>query len=199
MRPPPIFLLAVLALSLPAWGQAYKCRQPDGSTQISSEPCAGGARTLKEVDEEIIPDDVRAKAERDAERQRRQADKLEADRRADEAEERKAREQQRRAAGGPTPEAIQYCLDTLNRMNLDKDRRGALETGCVANGRIDPVYTAPAPSYYGGTYYPAYPAYPRPPRPVPRPLPETVAPDRPSPAAKPVDLYKTPSAPRGSR
>ena len=51
MKTTPFILLTFLAIALPAHGQAYKCRQPDGRTQISSEPCAGGARTLKEVDE----------------------------------------------------------------------------------------------------------------------------------------------------
>ena len=90
----PALLLTLLAVALPAYGQAYKCRQPDGSTQISSEPCSGGARTLKEVDAAPVPEEVREQAERDVERQRRQADKLEASRKADEAQERRDAEAQ---------------------------------------------------------------------------------------------------------
>jgi hypothetical protein len=193
-------LLPLFAVALPAHGQAYKCRKPDGSTQISSEPCSGGARTIKEVDEDVVPDDVRAKAERDAEKLRNRADRMEAERKADEADERREQERQRKASGAPAPEAIQYCLNTVGRMNLDSNRRAELETGCYATGRVEPVYTTPPPVYYGNTYYPAYPGYPRPPRPIQPIAPSNPGDPRPSPAAKPVDIYKVPSAPRaGSR
>mgnify|MGYP007125369200 CR=1 FL=1 len=185
MKATPALLLILLAVALPAYGQAYKCRQPDGSTQISSEPCSGGARTLKEVDEDVIPDDVRARAERDAERQRQRADQLEASRKADEAQERRDAEAQRKAAGLPAPAAVQQCLNTVGRMNLDAARRAELESGCALTGRVEPVYneTYQAPAYYyGGGYIRPYP-----PRPLPPPPPKS---------GKPVDLYKVPSAPR---
>jgi hypothetical protein len=193
-------LLPLFAVALPAHGQAYKCLKPDGSTQISSEPCSGGARTIKEVDEDVVPDDVRAKAERDAEKLRKRADRMEAERKADEADDRREQERQRKASGAPAPEAIQYCLNTIGRMNLDSNRRAELEAGCYATGRVEPVYTTPPPAYYGNTYYPAYPGYPHPPRPIQPIAPSNPGDPRPSPAAKPVDIYKVPSAPRaGSR
>lgn len=187
MKATPALLLTLLAVALPAYGQAYKCRQPDGSTQISSEPCTGGARTLKEVDAAPIPDEVREQAARDLERQRQQADKLEASRKADEAQERHAAEEQRKAAGLPAPAAVQQCLNTVSRMNLDATRRAELESGCILTGRVQPVYneTYQAPTYYyGGGYIRPYP---------PRPLPPPPPPPK---AGKPVDLYKVPSAPR---
>ena len=191
MKTTSYLLLTFLAVALPAHGQAYKCRQPDGSTQISSEPCAGGARTLREVDEDVVSPEARARAERDAERARQRADRLEGERRADEAAERKERERQRKESGLPSEAAIQQCLNTLGRMNLDSSRRGEMENGCYATGKIEPVYTETYQQPYYGGYYPAYPYPPRPPRP-PHPPPA----DRP--AAKPVDLYKVPATPRGS-
>jgi hypothetical protein len=191
MKTAPFLLLTFLAVALPAHGQAYKCRQPDGSTQISSEPCAGGARTLKEVDEDVIPDDVRAKAQRDVDRQRQRADQLNAERKADEAQERREAEAQRKAAGLPSQGAVQQCLNTVGRMNIGSSRRAELESECAVTGQIAPVYneTYQQP-YYGGAYYPAYPYPPRPRPPYPPPPP------RDKPTAKPVDLYKVPSAPR---
>ncbi len=129
MKPALVLLLPLLVATLPAWGQAYKCRQPDGSTQISSEPCAGGARTLKEVDEDVVSPEARARAARDAERARERADRLESERRADEAAERKERERQRKESGLPSEAAIQQCLNTLGRMNLDSSRRSEMEKG----------------------------------------------------------------------
>lgn len=194
----PALLLSLLAITLPAWGQAYKCRMPDGSTQISSEPCAAGARTLKEVDEEVIPDSVREQAERDVARQRREADRLEADRRADAAEARRDAEAARKAAGLPAPAAVQNCLNTVARMNIDASRRAELESGCQLTGQVQPIYneTYQPPVYYGGGYYRPYPNRPYPPRPYPRP-PQVEQPIAPVQPGRPVDLYKVPSAPRG--
>jgi hypothetical protein len=199
MKTTPVLLLSLLAVALPAWGQAFKCRMPDGSTQISSEPCAGGARTLKEVDEEVIPDSVREQAERNAARQRREADKMEAERRADAADERREAEAARKAAGLPAPAAIQNCLNTVARMNIDSSRRAELESGCQLTGQVQPVYNESyqSPIYYGSGYYRPYPI-----RPIPRPphVEQPVAPVQPIRPTKPVDLYKVPSAPaRGGR
>jgi hypothetical protein len=200
MKTTPVLLLSLLAVALPAWGQAFKCRMPDGSTQISSEPCAGGARTLKEVDEEVIPDSVREQAERNASRQRREADKMEAERKADAADERREAEAARKAAGLPAPAAIQNCLNTVARMNIDASRRAELESGCQLTGQVQPIYneTYQPPIYYGSGYYRPYPPRPYPPRPPH--LEQPVAPVQPIRPTKPVDLYKVPSAPaRGGR
>ena len=190
-------LMLLLGVALTAQAEVYKCRQPDGRTQISTSPCSGGAKTIKEVEEDVIPDDVRAKAERDAERQRRQANKLEAERKADEAEDRREAERQRKEGGLPTPAATQQCLDTVARMNIDASRRAELEAGCQLTGKVAPVYdeTYQPPTNYGGGYY--YPGHVRPPRP-PRPVPPLASPPAQKPG-QPVDLYKVPTTPRGSR
>ena len=87
----------------------------------------------------------------------------------------------------PAPaRAVQQCLNTVGRMNLDASRRAELESGCALTGRVEPVYneTYQAPTYYyGGGYIRPYPPRPVPPTPPPK-------------SGKPVDLYKVPSAPR---
>ena len=133
---------------------------------------------------------AREQAERDVERQRKVANQMKSERQADEAAERKEQEQLRKASGAPSQAAIQQCLNTLGRMSIDASRRAELESGCYASGRLEPIYNnGSQPVYYGGTYY-------RPPhvRPV-----HPIAPVTPPKYGKPPDLYKVPSAPRGTR
>ncbi|MGB9495706.1 MAG: DUF4124 domain-containing protein [Azonexus sp.] len=193
MRITQITLLVLLGCALPAQAEVYKCRQPDGRTEISNSPCSGGASTLKSVPDDVVPEASRRQAERDADRLENYADKLDAQRRSNEAAERKLlKEQQAAARLGPAPANIEHCLQTVDRMVLDSTRRGELEDGCRTTGSVQPVYEREQ-IYYGGTGYIRPPLPPRPtypPRPIPKPLPETITP------AKPVDLYKVPSTPR---
>lgn len=189
MKTGQIALLMLLSCALTAHAEVYKCRQPDGRTEISNSPCSGGASTLKTVPDDVVPEASRQQAERDAKRLENYADKIDGQRRADEVAERKLqKEQQAAARQGPAPANVQHCLNTLERMALDSTRRAELEEGCRATGSVQPVYV-PAPGYYGGTGYIRPPLKPHPPRPLPKPLPEPITP------AKPVDLYKVPSAP----
>ena len=184
-----IALLILLCCALPAQAEVYKCRQPDGRTEISNSPCSGGSSTIKAIPDDTVSEASRRQAERDADRLEDYADKLGAERKANEAAERKLlKEQQAAARQGPSPASIESCLHTLDRMALDSSRRAELEDGCRATGSVQPVYV-PESSYYGGSGY-IRPYPPHPPRPVPTPLPAPVTP------AKPVDLYKVPSAPR---
>ncbi|MBK8892213.1 MAG: hypothetical protein IPN75_18560 [Dechloromonas sp.] len=81
------------------------------------------------------------------------ADKLEAERKKDEAAQRKQlKEQQAAANAGPSAASVESCLRTLDRMALDSSRRADLEDGCRATGSVQPVYV-PVPSYYGGSGY----------------------------------------------
>ena len=187
MKTVPIALLALLGFALPAQAEVYKCRQPDGRTEISNSPCSGGSTTLKAIPDDTVSEASRKQAERDADRLENYADKLEAERKADEAAERKLlKEQQAASRQGPSAASVEHCLKTLDRMALDSSRRAELEDGCRASGSVQPVYV-PVPAYYGGSGYvrPQYPNL------HPTPLPAPVKP------AKPVDLYKVPSAPRG--
>jgi hypothetical protein len=187
-----ITFLVVLGCALPAQAEVYKCRQPDGRTEISNSPCSGGSSTIKAIPEDTVSEASRRQAEEDADRLENYADQLEAKRKAGEAAEQKQLKEQQAAAAarqGPSPASVQACLQTLDRMALDLSRRAELEDGCRATGSVQPVYVQD-PYYYGGSGYIRPPYPPHPPRPVPKPLPAPVTP------AKPVDLYKVPSAPR---
>ena len=193
-----IALLLLLGSTLPVHAEVYKCRQPDGRTEISNSPCSGGSSTIKAIPDDAVSEASRRQAERDADRLQDYADKLEAERKGKEAAERKQlKEQQAATRQGPAPASIESCLRTLDRMVLDSSRRAELEEGCRTTGSVQPVYVQD-PYYYGSGYIrPPYPPYPprpphppHPPRPLPTPLPEPVTP------AKPVDLYKVPVAPR---
>jgi len=196
MKTSRIALLLLLGSTLTVHAEVYKCRQPDGRTEISNSPCSGGSSTLKAIPDDTVSEASRRQAERDADRLENYADKLEAERKAGEAvERRQLKEQQAAARQGPAPASIESCLRTLDRMVLDSSRRAELEEGCRTTGSVQPVYVQD-PYYYGGSGYirPPYPPRPphppHPPRPMPTPLPEPVTP------AKPVDLYKVPVAPR---
>ena len=91
--------LALLAFS--ATADVYKCRQPNGNTEISSSPCVAGSSTVKTVADEVISAESRRQAERNVEQMRIDAERLEATRRADEAIERKQQEEQRPAGRRP--------------------------------------------------------------------------------------------------
>ena len=192
MKTTHIILLVLLGCALPAQAEVYKCRQPDGRTEISNSPCSGGSSTIKAIPEDTVSEASRRQAEEDADRLENYADQLEAKRKAGEAAEQKQLKEQQAAAAarqGPSPASVQACLQTLDRMALDLSRRAELEDGCRATGSVQPVYVQD-PYYYGGSGYIRPPYPPHPPRPVPKPLPAPVTP------AKPVDLYKVPSAPR---
>jgi hypothetical protein len=190
MKTTPITLLVLLACALPAQAEVYKCRQPDGRTEISNSPCSGGSSTVKAIPDDTVSEASRQQAERNADRLEDYTDQLEAKRKAGEAAERKQlKEQQASAPQGPSPASVQACLQTLERMALDLSRRAELEDGCRTSGSVQPVYVQD-PYYYGGSGYIRPPYPPHPPRPLPTPLPAPITP------AKPVDLYKVPGAPR---
>lgn len=162
-------ILLLVLLAFPASADVYKCRQPNGGTEISSAPCTSGSSTVKTVSDEHISEENRQQAQRNAEQMRIDVEKFEATRRADEALERKQQEEQRQASG-PSPSAIQDCLRTLDRIALDAKRRAELETTCQSKGSVEPVYI-PVPYYVAPTYV----------RPVRAPTPQT----RPEPLPQP--------------
>jgi hypothetical protein len=172
--------LSFALLAFSATADVYKCRQPNGSTEISNSPCAGGSSTVKTVADDVVSEENRRQAERNVEQMRIDAEKLEATRRADEAIERKQQEEQRQQqANGPSAETIQECIRTLDRMALDPARRANLEATCRTKGSVEPVYV-PVPYYGGPTYVrPVRPYPPRPPQTRPEPLPEPSYPLRP--------------------
>ena len=191
-----IFLLPLLglALALPAQAEAYKCRQPDGRTEISNAPCAGNSSTVKAIPDDVVPEERRESAERAAERQRQISDKNDAARLArekTEAEERERAESKQAAAYAPPASQVEECLRTVERMALEASRRSELIAGCQRTGTIQPVFS-PEP-YYAAPYYYGTPGYVRP-SPKPHPTPQPVPPTGSQPA-KPgkTDLFKVPA------
>lgn len=181
--------LLLLFFSLPAAADIYKCRQPDGRTEISNAPCAGRSNTIKAMPDDTVSEANRQQAERDNERMENYADKLEAKRQADEATERQSREKLQAAAAayaGPSTASIESCLRTVDRMALDSTRRSEMENGCRATGSVPPVNQT-APYYYGGPVY----VVPHPPHVRPQLLPQPVS--RPA-AGKPASIYQSPNS-----
>ena len=142
--------MLLLGCALTAQAEVYKCRQPDGSTQISSEPCSGGASTVKTIQDDTVPEAAREQAERDVQRQRQMANQMKSERQADEVAARKEQEALRKASGAPSQAAVQQCLNTLGRMSLDSSRRSELESGCYATGTLQPVQTVQVSSQVSG-------------------------------------------------
>lgn len=154
-------ILPLIFVSLPLQAEIYKCRQPNGNTEISNSPCSGGSSTVKTVNEEFVPEENRRQAEQNVEQMRMEAEKLEASRRADQAIERKQQEKQQaaRQQSGPSTSAVQDCLRTLERLTVDAARRAELEASCLSSGTVQPVYS-PTPYYIAPIYN----------RPVQRPI-----------------------------
>lgn len=218
----PLFLFATALVALPAAADVYKCQRPDGSVVISNSRCSTSASVVKSISEDSISAEQRAKAEREVARQAEYAHTLEKQRLAREATEKKKsnKENKPRAVQeitpiqeiapivaapkpppekqAPSPEAIQICLDMLNKMVLDPARRQQMENNC-RNGTQEEEEDAPRfdPNYVGGPAY-IQPPYiqPRPPKPEHRPhpeqLPETAAPKKP---ARPGDIPKVYQSP----
>lgn len=162
--------LSLFMFVLPAQSEVYKCRQPNGRTEISNAPCSAGSSTIKAIADDVVPEENRRKAEHNVEQMRAEAEKLETVRRADQANERKQQEKQQQASG-PAESMIQDCLRTLERMALDAARRAELEATCRSSGSIQPVYV-PAPYYVA-------PVYVRRPKPQPKPEPLALPPKQP--------------------
>jgi len=189
-------ILPLVLHAFSATADVYKCRQPNGSTEISNSPCTGGSSTVKTVADDVVSEENRRQAERNIEQMRIDAEKLEATRRADQAIERKQQEEQRQQqASGPSPSTIQDCLRTLDRMALDAARRAELEATCRSKGSVEPVYV-PVPYYVGPTYVrPHRPLQPqtKPLQTKPEPLPEPSYPLRPlNPPGKTNSAYTPP-------
>ena len=123
MKTVPIALLALLGFALPAQAEVYKCRQPDGRTEISNSPCSGGSTTLKAIPDDTVSEASRKQAERDADRLENYADKLEAERKADEAAERKLlKEQQAAARQGPSAASVEHAGYKFEVMDVDNHK-----------------------------------------------------------------------------
>lgn len=160
--------LLALTLSLPGTADIYKCRLPNGQTEISNTPCAAGA-TLKTRPEERVSDAERQQAERDLERMRDYIDKREAAQRAESAGDlERQRLQASQRASSPVAAGnysnADECLRDVAQMALGAAMRAQLEAECR---QIAPR----APAAISSPYPVVVPVYVGPPPPMPHPKP----------------------------
>ena len=128
-------LLCFAFFALPATADVYKCRLPNGQTEISNSPCASGSGTLKVRPDDTVPEQSRLQAERDAARMREYAEKREAAKRLDEQAERKDEAARRDAAASREiyqSATMDECLAALARL-------AELEAICRAKPKSQPV------------------------------------------------------------
>jgi hypothetical protein len=170
MRRTPFILLALALLAQPAGAEIYKCRLPNGKTEISNAPCVSGSTVTVRPDESV-PEATRQQAERDVERMRSYVDKREAAQRAEQAAERQERTAQRQSTASPQPRTYgdpAVCLRDLSQQALEASQRAQLEAEC--RSLIKPPETVQQPVYvpiYGGQ--PMHHHLPPPPKPAPQP------------------------------
>lgn len=134
-------LLAVL-LAFPAYADIYKCRLPNGKTEISNSPCPTGSGTLAARPDETVPEQTRQQAERDVERMRNYVDKREAAQRADATAERERLADERQAAAQHRvyqSDNMSECLGELELHPVEAARRAELEAICRAKANTEPA------------------------------------------------------------
>ncbi len=139
--------LCLAIFALPATADVYKCRLPNGQTEISNSPCASGSGTLKVRPDDTVPEQSRLQAERDAARMREYAEKREAAKRLDEQAERKDEAARRDTAASREvyqSATMDECLATLARHAPEAGRQAELEAICRAKPKSEP--SAPAPT-----------------------------------------------------
>ncbi len=178
----PLFALLFSALcASTAVADVYKCRNADGSVEISNSPCAGGASTLKSRPDEKVSEADRQRAEKDAEKMRDYVEKREAVQRSEAAAEREAAARQAKSAPSASPSqysSADECLRDVAQMALDPTQRAQMEANCrkiqtpSSVSAPYPVYTSPYG--YPPRHYPPVQIQTQP-KPKPEPPAPTVA------------------------
>lgn len=177
-------LLAGLLITQQAGAEIYKCRLPNGKTEISNSPCPGGSGTLSVRPDEAVPEANRQQAERDVERMRNYVEKRENAQRADAAAERQVQNQRpANIANSPRtygdPDA---CLREVAQRALEATQRAQLEAECRNLTRPPeaqlpvyvPVYGVPTQAYPRPVPHHPHPQHPPAPDPAYTPPPSTV-------------------------
>jgi hypothetical protein len=144
--------LLIALMALPAHAEIYKCRLPNGGTEISNSPCPMGSGTVTVRPDETVPEATRQQAERDVERMRGYVEKREAMQRADEASERERQDRERLSAAQQRvyqSGSMNDCLRELAQQALEPARRAELEAVCRAKARSEPTVVQ-VPVYGGG-------------------------------------------------
>jgi hypothetical protein len=153
-----ITIATLISLSVPANADIYKCRLPDGKTEISNIPCPTGSGTVTARPDERVSEAARRAAEQDVARMRSYVEKREAVQRAEVAAEREARpasQPSTSSASRPQPQSgnSEECLRNVAQMVLETSQRAQMEADCRNIASPPPVYV-PVPV--------AVPAYPQP-------------------------------------
>lgn len=142
-------LLALLAL--PVQADIYKCRLPNGRTEISNAPCPSGSGTLTVRPDDTVSEANRQQAERDVERMRSFVEKREAEQRNEEAAERQRQSSERQSAAQQRvyqSGTMDDCLRELDLYPVEPARRAELEAICRAKARSEPTLV-PVPVFGG--------------------------------------------------
>lgn len=137
---------------VPAHAGAYKCRLPDGSIEIASQPCAAGSATLGVRNEEVVSEARRREIEDDLRRMRTYLDQREIEQR-NQLERERNKPSPLSESGQPLspppsqPPArrtIEDCLRDLDRQAVPPMQRSQLENLCRSNPESRPtVVTVP--------------------------------------------------------
>lgn len=142
-----IATLALISLTAPAGAENYKCRLPNGQTEITNVPCPTGSGTVTVRPDEHVSEASRRAAEQDVERMRIYVEKREALQRADEAAEREAQRaasQQSRDNSTSRPPRqygnTEECLRSIEPMILEASQRALMEAECRILASPQPVY-----------------------------------------------------------
>lgn len=176
-----IATIALISLTAPASAEIYKCRLPNGKTEISNVPCPSGSGTVTVRPDEHVSEASRRAAEQDVERMRTYVEKREAVQRADEAAEREQQRaaSQRQSNNTPRPPrqygSAEECLRDVEQMALEASERSRMEADCRNIVRPQNVYV-PVPVQPYPQHRPHH-AHPQPPpKPEPPSAPKISAP-----------------------
>lgn len=158
-----VAIATLISVSLPAGAEIYKCRLPNGKTEISNVPCPTGSGTVVARPDEPVSESSRRAAEQDVERMRNYVEKREAAQRADEAalrdEQRAASQQSRNSAQRPAQQYgnAQECLRNVEQMVLEASQRAMMEADCRTLVSPQPPYPSAGVPVYVPVAVPVYP------------------------------------------
>jgi len=143
--------LLITLLALPAQADIYKCRLPNGRTEIPNAPCPSGSGTLTVRPDDPVSEQNRQQAERDVDRMRSFVEKREAVQRSEEAAERQRQSSERQSAAQQRVYQsgnMNDCLRELDQTPLEPARRAELEAICRAKAKSEPTLV-PIPVFGG--------------------------------------------------
>jgi hypothetical protein len=165
-----IMTATLVSLTAPASAEIYKCRLPNGTTEISNVSCPSGSGTVTVRPDEPVSEASRRQAERDVDRMRDYVEKREAIQRAEEKAERDEQAVSQRQSSSVTRTPRNYgsaeeCLRDVAQMTIETTQRAQMEADCRSIAKPQTVYVPVAVPYYP----------PRPqqvhPEPAPKPAP----------------------------